>query len=197
MRTRLPPDERRRHLLRVAGEILTEHGVDGLQFTELASRAGVSRPVVYKFFATRPALITAVLEDLEADLHARFVAVLRGGMPSHLEGIARVLIDAVCDTIEHKGAGAWQLLDSKGPDPDVARVGRAVQQRLLRPWRPRIAAITGASPREVRTVADMTVASGRAVLELWYRGRLSRSDAARDASRGIAALLRAFTVATG
>jgi hypothetical protein len=104
-----------------------------------------------------------------------------------------VFIDAICDAIEAIGAGAWELLDPKGPDDEVARVGRAAQARLMRPWRASIAAATGASRREVVTVTAMLVAAGRAVLARWYAGELSRAEAARDATRGVSALLAAFT----
>lgn len=193
-RTRLSPDERRAQLLRVASEIVTQRGIDALQFTELASAAGVTRPVVYRFFPSRSALIVGLLEDFEVELTARFVRAGSDTSLSSVEDFARVFIDAVCDTIESKGAGAWHLLDSKGPDPEAARIGREIQARMVGPWLAHIAEATGAPRREVQAVAHMIVAAGRAVLELWYFGELSRKEAARDATRGVSALLGAFTV---
>ena len=46
--------------------------------------------------------------------------------------------------------------------------------------------------RESATVARMVVAAGRAVLELWCSGVLSREEAVRDTARGVSALLEAF-----
>jgi AcrR family transcriptional regulator len=203
-RTRLAHDERRRQLIGVAGKLITKRGVDRLQLTDVAKAAGVTRPVIYAHFPTRQALVMAVLEDFEAALRARFVecAMERAAKPTRqrqaamtgtLEEITRVFIDAVCDTIELKGAGAWDLLASNGPDPAIAKVGHAIQERLVAPWRPRIAEMTGASKREVASVSRMLVAAGRAVLELWYRGSLTRGEAARHATRGVSALLREFT----
>ena len=191
-RPRLSPEHRREQLLTVAARLLTEQGVDGLQFTELAAAAGVTRPVVYKFFPSRPALIAAVLGDFEDALRKRFVEGAARHLPGTLEEITRVFVDAVCDAIEDKGAGPWHLLASNGPDPEAARLGREIQERLVAPWYQRIAEATGASPREVETVSAMLVAAGRAVLERWYAGGLSRAEAARDATRGVSALLRAF-----
>jgi AcrR family transcriptional regulator len=192
-RRRLEPDERRRQIVAVAAELLSRGGVEALQFTDVAKAAGVTRPVVYKFFATRTELVAAVLDDFEAELTQRFFAAAEGSLPSTLNDATRVFIDAICDAIEAKGAGAWELLDPKGPDDDVARLGREVQARLMRPWRAAITAATGASRREVATVTAMLVAAGRAVLARWYAGELSRADAARDATRGVSALLAAFT----
>jgi AcrR family transcriptional regulator len=192
-RTRLAPEERRRQIIAVAGKLITKRGVDRLQLTDVATAAGITRPVVYKHFRTRQALVMAVLEDFEAALRARFVECATESMPGTLDAITRVFVDAVCDTIEKKGAGAWDLLASNGPDPTIAKLGHAIQERLVAPWRPRIAEMTGAPKREVVSVSRMLVAAGRAVLELWYRGSLTREEAARHATRGVSALLREFT----
>ena len=194
---RLGAAERRQQLLSVAAKLLTKHGVDGLQFTLFSEAAGVSRPVLYKFFPTRNALLKAVLEDFEQELTRQFFAVASERIPGTLEEVTRLFIDAICDSIEVKGAGAWHLLDAKGPDAEVAALGRAIQARLMRPWYAYIKEATQASSREVATVSLMLVAAGRAVLELWYGGKLSRDEAARDATRGVSALLAAFTVKTG
>jgi hypothetical protein len=105
-----------------------------------------------------------------------------------------VFVEAVCDTIDEKGAGAWRLLDWKGSDPELGRFAREIEDRLVGPWHARIALATGASEREAETLARMIVAAGRAVLERWYDGVLSREEAVRDATRGVSALLQAFTV---
>ena len=192
-RARLGPEERRRQIVAVAAGLLTRGGVDALQFTDVAKAAGVTRPVVYKFFATRGELVGAVLDDFEEELTRRFFAAAAGRLPATFDEATRVFIDAICDAIEAKGSGAWDLLDPKGPEDDVAKVARAVQARLMKPWHAQIKAATGATPREVATVTAMLVAAGRAVLRRWYAGELSRADAARDATRGVSALLAAFT----
>ncbi len=179
--------------MRVAGEILSRAGVDALQFTDVAEAAGVTRPVVYKFFATRGELVKAVLDDFQEELAQRFLAAADGRMPSSLEDATRIFIDAICDAIEAKGAGPWDLLGAKGPDAEIARLGAEAQARLMKPWYTHIAQATGASKREVATVSAMLVAAGRAVLERWYAGELTRAEAARDATRGVSALLAAFT----
>jgi AcrR family transcriptional regulator len=191
-RRRLPPADRRQALLRAAAALMTSHGVDGVQFADVAAAAGVTRPLVYRFFPSRRALIMAVLEDYADDLTARFA---RGALRSTgtLDEVARVFVEAVCETIEDKGAGPWHVLDSKGPDPEVARLGEEILDRLVAPWRSRIAHRMDMSEREAATVARMVVAAGRAVLERWYGGVLTRDEAVRDTARGVSALLEAFS----
>jgi len=196
-RTRLSPDERRRQLLRAAADLMTTHGVDRVQFAEVAAAAGVTRQLMYRFFPTRQALIMAVLEDYADDITQRFGHGAAHSIPGNLEEVTRVFVEAVCDTIEAKGAGPWQLLDSKGPDRKLARHGQALQERIVAPWRARIAETIGVSEHEAAIVARMIVAAGRAVLELWYSGALSREEAVRTSTRGVSALLQAFSVRRG
>jgi AcrR family transcriptional regulator len=192
-RRRLSPAERRGHLLGVAAELLTQNGVDGLQFTEVAARAGVTRQCVYRFFSSRRALVLAVLQDFADDLTARFGRGALASIPGSLDAATHIFVEAVCDTIEAKGTGPWHLLDSKGPDPEVARLGRKILDDLVAPWHSRISETIGVSEREAATLARMIVAAGRAALEQWYSGELTREEAARDTTRGVTALLQAFS----
>ena len=194
---RLSPDERRRQLLRAAGEVMTARGVDAVQFAEVATAAGVTRQLVYRFFPSRQALIMGVLEDLADDLTRRFGESAAHTIPGSLEAGARLFVDAVCDTIEAKGAGPWHLLDSRGPDPEVARLGRRILDRLVAPWELHIATATGVSEAEAAILARMIVAAGRAVLEQWYDGSLTREEAVRMSTRGVSALLQAFARPAG
>jgi len=189
---RLAPAERRRDLVRMAGMLITTHGVDGVQFAEVAAAAGVTRPLVYRFFPNRRALIIAVLQDYASELTERFGRGAMRRIPGSNAEVAQVFVEAVCDTIEQRGAGPWHLLDSKGPDPEVARHGQEIMDRLMAPWRRRLAEAAGVSEREAATLARMIVAAGRAVLDLWCAGRLSRREAVRDATRGVTALVEGF-----
>ncbi|MCW5889208.1 MAG: TetR/AcrR family transcriptional regulator [bacterium] len=192
-RLRLAAGERRQALLDAAARLLSAQGVDAVQFAEVAAAAGVTRQLVYRFFPNRQALVMAVLEDFAAELTRRFGEGATRIIPGSLGDAARIFVEAVCDTIDTKGIGAWQLLDAKGPDPEIARLGQAIQDRLVEPWYARIAATTGASEREVAALARMIVAAGRAVLDLWYAGGLTRDEAVRDATRGVTGMLGAFT----
>jgi AcrR family transcriptional regulator len=177
----------------VAAELLTQNGVDGLQFAEVAARAGVTRQCVYRFFSSRRALVLAVLQDFADDLTARFGRGALASIPGSLDAATHIFVEAVCDTIEAKGTGPWHLLDSKGPDPEVARLGRKILDDLVAPWHSRISETIGVSEREAATLARMIVAAGRAALEQWYSGELTREEAARDTTRGVTALLQAFS----
>src|SRR5262245_23450584 len=109
---RVPPDARRRQLLDEAARILTDQGIEHLQITEVATRAGVSRPLVYRQFPSRAALLRAVLEDFAALVNERFHRALVRALPGSIASITTAFVEASCDAIEQRGAGPWQLLDA-------------------------------------------------------------------------------------
>ena len=75
--SRLWADDRKRQILRVAARLLEERGVDGLRIPDVAAAAGVTRPVIYRHFPNRQ----AILMDLLESAGDAFVARLEGAVP--------------------------------------------------------------------------------------------------------------------
>lgn len=87
---RLPKQHRRRQLLDTALAIVREHGTDDLTLLTLAQAAGVSRPIVYLHFESRPGLLLALYRELdERHRAATQRALLNAG--HSLDEIARVM----------------------------------------------------------------------------------------------------------
>jgi AcrR family transcriptional regulator len=189
-RVRLKRDARRQQLVELAAKLLTEHGPSGVEVTAVAEAAKITRPVVYRLFPSRDALLAAVMDDLVTDLAARYHAALVGSLGAPIDRVVSTFIDASCDAIEAKGAGPWRLLYLRGADASAAALGRAALHRLLAPWLPRIGELTGLPPARVELLADVVVAAGGAALDGWLDGRMRRRDAAQIASRAVTALLR-------
>ncbi|GAA4195344.1 TetR/AcrR family transcriptional regulator [Streptosporangium oxazolinicum] len=97
--TRLSKRARREQLLDTALTIVRAQGADGLTLLTLAEAAGVSRPVVYDHFGTRPGLLLALYQRLDERHRAASAQALREAAPTPGE-IARVLSTAyfVCAT---------------------------------------------------------------------------------------------------
>jgi AcrR family transcriptional regulator len=190
---RVPPDARRRQLLDEAARILTEQGIEHLQITEVAARAGVSRPLVYRQFPTRMALVRALLEDFTAIVNERFHRALLRALPGTVASITTAFVEASCDAIEQRGAGPWQLLDARGADPELARLGRSIFAALLGPWEAQLASFISVTPRRAASLLWVIVAAGRAALDGWIDGGITRAEAVRDATVAVSALLVAFT----
>ena len=132
MATRLSPEERRQQLLDAAGHILSTRGLDAVRIPDVAQAAGVTRPVVYKFFPNRRALVMDLLEDFVAALEDRFLRCLVVS-PMGMEPLARALAGACCEVSVVKGKGAWILLDTSDGDPERASVVSAFHERMVAP----------------------------------------------------------------
>ena len=76
-RTRLSPEDRRQQLLDSAREIVQDQGLSSLTMEALARHAGVSNPLVYKYFDARLSL----LQELLAREHERFTTNVREKLP--------------------------------------------------------------------------------------------------------------------
>lgn len=191
-RVRLSPDARRKQLLDIAASVLTSHGIEAVQISDVAIRAGVTRPIVYRYFATREALVLAVLEDFGEALDEAYRQALLGSLGQPIERITRAFVEASCSVIEAKGAGPWRLLESRSMGRAIGRAGIDVHDRLFSPWFGRLAELSGASETEVAMVIGGVVAMGRAALDFWIDGLVSREAAVDHAARGVRALLEEF-----
>ncbi|WP_409062359.1 TetR/AcrR family transcriptional regulator [Streptomyces sp. SYP-A7185] len=91
--TRLSKPARREQLLDTAVAIVRTQGADGLTLVTLAEAAGVSRPIAYDHFATRPGLLLALFRRLDARHRAAITQALQDAPPGAGE-IARVISSA-------------------------------------------------------------------------------------------------------
>lgn len=83
-------------LLAIAEQLLGEARADELTVTEVASRAGVSRPTFYQHFADVPALIAAaVVADLEASFARSDAQLTDQAGVEFLRGTIRMLLEHV------------------------------------------------------------------------------------------------------
>ncbi len=62
-RRRLSSEERRRQILAVAADLFSAGGYAGTTTKQIARAAGVAEPIVYRLFASKEDLYTAILED--------------------------------------------------------------------------------------------------------------------------------------
>jgi len=62
---RMPPEQRREHLIDAALEVILERGYAGVSIKAIAREAGITRPVVYDHFPNLNRLLHAVIEREE------------------------------------------------------------------------------------------------------------------------------------
>ena len=102
-RRRLEPSKRYAQLLEHAISAFAEAGIERAVHADVAARANVSTPTVFKYFPTREALVDAVLSEVEDSL-----IILETYLPSDVTLSPSELIRAV--------AGALSQLCRERPD---------------------------------------------------------------------------------
>jgi AcrR family transcriptional regulator len=68
MTARLPAEQRRRQLLDVACRVFAERGFHATSMEDVATRAGVTKPVLYQHFPSKRALFVELLDELGHEL---------------------------------------------------------------------------------------------------------------------------------
>lgn len=191
---RLSPERRRRQLLEIAYDLLNEQGPDAVQVTEVTTRAAVSRPLFYRFFANRQAILVAVLEDFGELLSSRFANVMSRVDGGTLYDIAYAFVDAACEVIDERGAGIWNLVMSRTSDADVLATSAQLLQRILEPWQMPLRLLLGDDNASPEMVGDLIVSIGDSALQYWLHGLCTRHHAVSVAAKSIAGMLQGLTV---
>lgn len=92
-RTRMPAAKRRQQLVEVGRRIFAEYGYDAATVEEIASVAGVSKPVVYEHFGGKEGLYAVVCDRELAYLGAEITEALQGeGSRRRIERAAMALL---------------------------------------------------------------------------------------------------------
>jgi len=71
-------EERREDVLEAAREVFAEHGLSGASTEEIARRAGISQPYLFRLFRTKKELFIAAIERCFAEARDLFVAAAEG-----------------------------------------------------------------------------------------------------------------------
>ncbi|WP_106972537.1 TetR/AcrR family transcriptional regulator [Streptomyces yerevanensis] len=95
VRRRMGVEERRQQLIGVALELFSRRSPDEVSIDEIASAAGISRPLVYHYFPGKLSLYEAALKRAADDLATRFVEPHDGPLGARLLRVMRRYFDFV------------------------------------------------------------------------------------------------------
>jgi AcrR family transcriptional regulator len=84
VRRRMGVEERRQQLIGVALGLFSQRSPDDVSIDEIASAAGISRPLVYHYFPGKLSLYEAALRRASDDLASRFVEPHEGPLGARL-----------------------------------------------------------------------------------------------------------------
>jgi AcrR family transcriptional regulator len=172
--------ERRRLIVEAAGRLFGERGYERTRLDQIAARAGVTKPILYRHFNSKQALYLALLERHRDDL-----ATFAGLIPAEgaLEERLRVVLNAWLDYVEAHSY-AWRMLfRDTGGGPEVTALRQAVNARARDVLAEIIDSLAEARipPEEVEPLAQL-MSMGMASLALWWMDDPGASrDAVRDA----------------
>lgn len=129
-RRRLSREERRRQLLEVAWGIVRTEGTEGLTLGRLAEQAGVSKPVVYDHFETRPALLAALYRDFDDRQVALMDSALAASAPT-LDDRAAVIASSYVACVLTQGREIPGVIAALASSPELERVKRACEAAFM------------------------------------------------------------------
>ena len=127
VRRRLSPEDRRNQLLDCARSVIVNQGLSGLTMEKLATVAGVSNPLIYKYFDTR----LQVLQELLVREYTAF----RKSITQHTEDVAsyREAVRGYVDINFQQFAGGDALSILLG-QPDVRQAIEAQEKSRHAPF---------------------------------------------------------------
>jgi AcrR family transcriptional regulator len=125
-RKRLTLDQRRIRILAAATRIFARKGYDGASMSEIATAAGITKPVLYDHFTSKDALFDTLLRSIRDDLLAKGNAI--GKSAASEEVRFRTAVDAFFAFVEDQPDAAMILLIVPQGNPVTLKLSRAVQQ---------------------------------------------------------------------
>jgi AcrR family transcriptional regulator len=126
----------RRRMLDAARDLLLEQGYAATTLAQVAERAGVAAPTVYKAFANKPGLVKAVFDYSVAGDEDPTPIVLR----ERAEKIRRepdpvqkltLYADGLAGSLERAGRFHLMVRSAAGSEPEIAPVWERIQQERL------------------------------------------------------------------
>jgi AcrR family transcriptional regulator len=87
----VPEAEKRRMILESSRALFFERGVSALTMEDIASLQGISKKTLYRFFSSKDALITAVVEDRIGFIAAEAAKIATDSKLSYLERLKNIM----------------------------------------------------------------------------------------------------------
>jgi len=165
-RGRLSPAERRERILRAALQAFARGGYGGVSMNEIASAAGVTKPVLYDHFPSKVKIYVTVLESIRNELLAQGAAIAR--RPSGPEQRFRAGVEAFLRYVQQRPEAARVLLQEPQSDLAAAKLWRRVQEGASLGIATLLATVWQASEERTQLAAAEFVKSGLHALAEWW-----------------------------
>ena len=131
-RSRLSPEQRRAQLIAIGVAFLAEHPLDELTIDELATRAGVSRALIFHYFDSRQGVERAIVTTARDSL--LLASEPRAELPPR-ERVHDTLLRIAGFVREHSGTFSSLIRGVASGDPAVRAIVDASRERNAHPHR--------------------------------------------------------------
>jgi AcrR family transcriptional regulator len=130
-RKRLGAAARRESILAAAMPEFATSGYDRTRVSDIAARVGVTEPVVFQNFGTKPALFVAVLDRMSEEV-ARHLSELGDHSPDVVQLLSVLLSHELQDRLHSSGGLGMIFAEAGGnPEPSIRAAGRRAHERTL------------------------------------------------------------------
>ncbi|MET8802588.1 TetR/AcrR family transcriptional regulator [Streptomyces sp. NPDC004546] len=167
VRRRMGVEERRQQLIGVALDLFSRRSPDEVSIDEIASAAGISRPLVYHYFPGKLSLYEAALKRASEDLAGRFAEPHEGPLGTRL---LRVM-GRFFDFVDEHGPGFSALMrggpavGSSATNALIDSVRQAAYEQILSHL-----GVTDAPPR-LELVVRSWISLAESTALIWLDGR--------------------------
>jgi AcrR family transcriptional regulator len=137
-RSRLSREERYRQLIEVAWRIVGEEGTEALTLGRLSERAGVTKPVVYDHFATRPGLLAALYKEFDDRQNTLMDEALLTSASTLMEK-AKVIATSYVDCVLLQGREIPGIIAALAGSPELEGIKREYETAFIEKCRATLA----------------------------------------------------------
>jgi AcrR family transcriptional regulator len=166
---RVPRAVREQQLIETATKLFADRGYQGTSIEDIASAAGVTRPIIYDHFGSKDGIYLACVRDARAELERRFTdAATEANDPG--DQLWRG-INAYFEFIE-RDPSAWDVLFGAGttasgrPAEEVTRLRFSTVERIAELIAP---SVSDADPQTVEALAHALSGSAEQLAKWWRR----------------------------
>jgi AcrR family transcriptional regulator len=187
---RLDADERRRHLLEVAGRIIGESGVAALNMERLAAEAGVSKALPYRHFQNTGEVLVSLLEEewvwTDNEIAQRLAAA------TTFEEKVLAGLQPYLDAVVARGPAFPILMVERSPIEPLATLQRQRTRDIVAFWTDVNAASFGIDRRTAAIAAGIVLGAFEGAFRMMWIGRAERDRVEELFMVMVRALIRDF-----
>ncbi|MFE3327431.1 TetR/AcrR family transcriptional regulator [Streptomyces sp. NPDC059176] len=186
VRRRMGVEERRQQLIGVALDLFSRRSPDEVSIDEVASAAGISRPLVYHYFPGKQSLYEAALRRAADELAKRFLERHEGPLGGRLLRVMRRYFDFV----DQHGPGFSALMRG-GPAVGTTTTNAMIDEVRQAAYDQIMAHLEATDPPpRLRLVVRSWVSLAESTALLWLDGReIPRAELELQLVRDFAALV--------